>query len=208
VTDNVIFFGDSICFGEKVPPHRGWVTRLGATVENEFGGRFLVMNSSINGNTTRLALERMPFDVQRYGVTVLVVQFGLNDCNFWQTDAGVPRVSPSAFEQNLLEIVDRGRRFGARHVFLHTNHPTLRLHEMEYTGQPYEEGNRRYNQLIRKAATAADAELVDIEAAFEDSGFPLEELLLVDELHLSPAGHDLYYQIVEPRLLPVLRSVA
>ncbi len=205
---NVVFFGDSICFGEKVGPHRGWVTRFAARVEEHFGDDVLVINSSVNGNTTRLALERMPFDVQRYGVDLLVVQFGLNDCNYWQTDNGVPRVSSGAFEQNLLEIAERGRAFGARRVFFHTNHPTLRTEPLPHTGRPYEDGNRAYNELVRSAATAAGADLTDIEAAFLAGGRPLADLLLPDELHLSPAGHDIYLEIVSPPLLEALAALA
>lgn len=208
----VIFFGDSICFGEKVGAHHGWVTRLAAAVETEFGERFLVANSSINGNTTRMALERMPFDVQRYAPQVLLVQFGLNDCNYWQTDRGVPRVSPRAFEANLHEILDRGLALGARALLLNTNHPTTRRTSFEHSGTVYEEGNRAYNEIIRRvAADRADTALVDIERAWNEriaSGVHLASLLLADELHLSRAGHDAYVEIVGPPLLETLRGLA
>ena len=108
------FFGDSIFFGQGVSPHKTWVTRLSQRVSDAFAGvcELVVQNPSVNGNTTRLALERMAYDVQAHRPDVLVVQFGMNDCNVWQTDSGRPRVSSAAFAANLAEIIERGRKFG------------------------------------------------------------------------------------------------
>ena len=122
----IVFFGDSICFGQGISPHLIWVARLSREVERRYDSSpnaLIVHNSSINGNTTRQALERMPFDVQSHGVDAMVLQFGLNDANFWVTDRGLPRVSESAFCANLEEIIERAVKFGARHIQLHTNHP-------------------------------------------------------------------------------------
>jgi lysophospholipase L1-like esterase len=200
---NLVFFGDSICFGEKAGPHRGWVTRISAAIEEKFGPDVLVINSSVNGNTTRMALERMPFDVQRYGCDVLVVQFGLNDCNHWETDRGLPRVSPAAFEHNLLEIAERGRRFGAKRIFFHTNHPTLRTDLVPHAGRSYEDGNVAYNEIVRRAAKVAGVGLVDLEVAFSEritAGTDLSQLLHEDQLHLGRGGHDVYYEAVLPHV--------
>lgn len=204
----VIFFGDSICFGQGVSIHSGWVTRISAQLE-QLGLRenreILVVNSSVNGNTTRQALERMPYDVQSHGVDLLLVQFGMNDCNHWQTDKGVPRVSRLAFEANLIEIVERGIVHGAKAIVLNTNHPTSR--SVEYlTGiqRTYEDNNRLYNEVIRKIGTTfgPPVQLIDIEAAFEqrirNENIPLSHLLLPDALHLSVKGHDIYFQEVWP----------
>lgn len=65
-----------------------------------------------------MALERMPFDVQTHKVDILVITFGMNDCNYWKTDQGLPRVSPDAFEANMKEIIMRGFRFGSRTVII------------------------------------------------------------------------------------------
>jgi lysophospholipase L1-like esterase len=196
---NVIFFGDSIFFGQYVSPHVAWVTRLSAEVAQRFPGRFVVANPSVNGSTTRQALERMAFDVQAHEPVLLAVQFGLNDCNRWETDRGLPRVSLDAFGANLAEIVARGQAFGARSVLLHANHPTQK-------GGRYDADNRAYNERIREIADASGAELVDVERGFAEAGLPLEELLLADGLHLAEAGHDLYLELVGPRVLAALEA--
>src|SRR5262249_48118231 len=146
----LIFFGDSICVGQGVSIHKGWVARLAAHISDiaEARGRdIVVINASINGNTTRQALERMPYDVQSHGVDYMIVQFGLNDCNYWESDRGIPRVSPKAFAANLDEIIARASIFGAIRIVVHTNHPTTRTENpFPHTTVTYEQSNRRYNE--------------------------------------------------------------
>lgn len=206
----VFFFGDSICFGQGVAIHKGWVPRISAQIETlgEAVGRTIVVaNAAINGNTTRQALERMPYEVQSHRPDVVIVQFGMNDCNHWQSDCGIPRVSPSAFAANLAEIIDRSVLFGAHRVLLNTNHPTLHDHtSMAHCAETYEVWNRRYNAIIRDIATSYSERvaLVDNEQAFDMRTGGRRELLadlvLPDALHLSVAGHDLYFETVWPVL--------
>ncbi|WP_147274794.1 SGNH/GDSL hydrolase family protein [Ferruginivarius sediminum] len=215
--EKVIFFGDSICFGQGVSPHRTWVTRVSADVEAlgaRHGVALATVNTSINGNTTRMALERMPFDVQSHRPDFLVVQFGMNDCNFWRTDGGVPRVSQEGFRANLKEIVKRGQVFGARNVFLLTNHPTtLDAEPMAWCDITYQASNIIYNRIIRELAAELEllgVTLIDVEkhfdAALHRDSKPLGDYLLSDGLHLGSRGHDLYYEAVAPRLLTGLEQ--
>jgi len=187
----IVFFGDSICHGQFVSPHLTWVSR----VAEAFGERALVMNPSVSGNTTRQALERMPYDVQAHFPDILVVQFGMNDCNRWDTDKGLPRVSELAFAANLHEIVERARLFGARAVILHTNHRAIR-------SPAYAIWNARYNEIIRDVALETGALLTDLERA-GDYVDPAT-LLLPDGVHLNANGHDFYYRTVRPRIEALL----
>ncbi|MFZ2103519.1 MAG: SGNH/GDSL hydrolase family protein [Oricola sp.] len=206
----VTFFGDSICVGQGVSIYSGWVTRVAGRLERIAEDRnreIVVTNASVNGNTTRQALERMPYDVQSHGVDILIVQFGMNDCNYWQTDRGLPRVSPACFAANLAEIIDRGRAFGAKRIFLHNNHPTTRDRE-PLPGAPktYEESNREYNAIVRRigADAAGDVVFIDIEASFKgvagEGRERLADFLLADGLHLSRKGHDVYFDVVADKI--------
>lgn len=211
----IVFFGDSICVGQGVSIQRGWVSRVAAHIDvmQPTEPELIVVNASVNGNTTRQALERMPYDVQSHGVVLLFVQFGMNDCNYWLSDRGLPRVSPRAFAANLEEIVRRGFVFGAHKVFLHTNHPTLRDTEtVAHTATTYEANNRGYNAIIRAVAAQFDERLVlnDVEAAFDTftrgDRARLAELLLDDGLHPSVRGHDIYFELIMPKLAEVLST--
>ena len=44
----LIFFGDSICTGQYISIHKGWVSRLSESLY----GQLVVLNSSVNGRTT------------------------------------------------------------------------------------------------------------------------------------------------------------
>ena len=213
-TLRVFFFGDSICFGQGVSPWETWVPRLGTAIAEHLGVRsqLTVQNPSINGNTTRMALERMPYDVQSHAPQVLYVQFGMNDCNGWETDRGHPRVSPDAFAANLSEIVDRGRISGATQVILGTNHPTTRTVKLlPYADHTYEDANRAYNAIIRRVARSKNALLADAETAFNDvvreGRFSYDDLVLEDQLHLSRFGHDVYLTNRLPILLQAVGLV-
>lgn len=212
----IFFFGDSICFGQGVSPHATWVVRIARALHERFGNDvdISVQNPSVNGNTTRMALERMPYDVQSHAPHILFVQFGMNDCNVWQTDGGHPRVSPAAFDANLSEIVARGRTFGAQEVILGTNHPTTRFDPMPNVGHSYDAANRAYNDLSRAVAQRLGTGLSDLEQAcdaFVAAGkATYADLLLADQLHLSELGHDLYFAhrlpVIEDAVTRVLQT--
>jgi lysophospholipase L1-like esterase len=124
----------------------------------------------------------------------MTLQFGLNDCNCWDTDLGLPRVSEEAYRANLLEMIARARVFGAAHIILSTNHPTLRNRKL-ICGQTLEERRVRYNEIVREVAKEANVILCDIEGVFADvKGDALGSMLLSepDVLHLSQLGHERY----------------
>ena len=147
----ITFFGDSIFAGQGVSIYRGWVTQIAQFVD-EYGAAtgqdLLVTNSSINGRTTRQALEDMPYSVQSHGVDILVVQLGLNDCNYWATDNGLPRVSIGAFVENLKEFCAER---SLQKILVNNNHPTSRLQKYFGTKLTYEDSNRAYTTIADMA---------------------------------------------------------
>lgn len=210
---NVFFFGDSVCFGQGISLHKGWVPRISARLgelARNAGREVIVINASVSGNTTRQALERMPYEVQSHNPEVLMVQFGMNDCNYWETDRGNPRVSPKAFAANLKEIVARAKSFGAKKIFLNTNHPTGRDElPMPHTNITYQQSNEQYNEIIRDVVTDMGRGVIlnDMENLFRASAPTREHLLrllMPDKLHLSEAGHDLYFSTIYRRMDAVI----
>lgn len=212
----VTFFGDSTCVGQGVSIYQGWVTKiakhldeLGKTLNREI----LVSNSSINGRTTRQALEDMPYHIQSQGADILVVQFGLNDCNYWASDRGLPRVSRAAFVANLREIISRAERFGSKFVFLNNNHPTSRDKQiMTGTSLTYEESNIQYNMAIRDLAKLLPGfvQFQDMEAHFKQQirvSKDIGPFLLADGLHLSAAGHEQYFNLMCPLIQTAVEKI-
>jgi acyl-CoA thioesterase I len=213
----ITFFGDSIFVGQGVSIYRGWVSRISEIIDkygDEIGQQFLITNASVNGRTTRQALEDMPYSVQSHGVDILVLQFGLNDCNYWATDNGLPRVSIGAFIENLKEIIERGKRFGAKKIFLNNSHPTTLLDRtFPETTTNFEDSNRLYSQAIAQLASSLgpDVHFQDIYTHFKnlisDSSYEMENFLLSDGLHLSVAGHEVYYSLMKPLLISAIQDV-
>lgn len=213
----ICFFGDSICFGQGISLAYSWVCRLAqdAYAYGEQRGVLIpVENYSVNGNTTRMALERMPYDIQSKRPEILIIQFGMNDSNYWLTDEGVPRVSAKAFAANLEEIITRARVFGAKKIMLNTNHPSGKDSEiMPYTEITYQQSNAQYNEIVRCVASARkdDVELVDMEAVMlahaQQYGKVLRDYLLDDLIHLNQLGHAVYYESYKPHIMRAIDGV-
>jgi lysophospholipase L1-like esterase len=198
--------GDSITVAQYLDPGAGWTSviarRLRSLLEERDCG-LISINRGLSGETTRQGLERFPEAVQEAGADLMTLQYGLNDCNRWDTDRGVPRVSERAFAANLVEMITRARQFGLRHVILQTNHRTLRRSKLP-GGVPYEDANARYSQLAREVAAETGEVLCDIRAAFEPfSDADLGRLLLPapDHLHLSAEGNVVYADTIWPYIV-------
>lgn len=215
----VCFFGDSITVGQFVSVHMNWVSRIStmlADLGESHGCMISTHAAAANGRTTRQALEHMPYEIQSHDIDVMIVQYGMNDCNYWKTDNGVPRVSEEAFAANLKEIVDRGLACGIQRIILHTNHPTTRNTIMPGTDISYQYSNGQYNRIIRTVAQQRKGQvmLTDIEKAFKHhvKQNPREELsnFLMpppDQLHLSEKGHALYFDIVSGPVRSTVKSL-
>jgi acyl-CoA thioesterase-1 len=198
----LVHMGDSITFGQYVDSAHRWSTLVAGRLEGAFDGAFAIrsVNRGISGQTTRMGLERFPSDVQDVGPDVMTLQFGLNDCNCWETDRGLPRVSEDAFVANLVEMVARARRFGAREIVMQTNNRTLRRAPLP-SGEVFEDANARYSELIREVARTTGAALCDIREVFEPfDDDTLERMLLPapDLLHLSAEGNHVYADAIYP----------
>lgn len=188
----VFFFGDSITEGQFVGAPFRWFDIVAATVNDHVQGQavecFMGANS---GDTTHQGLARFAWQVQQVRPDILFIQFGLNDCNMWDSDEGLPRTSPRAFKANLAEMIERGRNFGARQVVLANNHATTKTNDWGVHGT-FIERNAVYNEYIAEVAEEHSTHFIDIHAAFEESTTPLGDLLLSDNIHLNHAGHQLY----------------
>jgi lysophospholipase L1-like esterase len=201
----IVYMGDSITAGQYVDPTLRWTSLISDTIVARYLAtpvNFYILNCGVSGETTRQGLERFPADVQQHRPDIMTLQFGLNDCNCWVTDAGLPRVSEAAYRANLVEMIERARRFGAGRIILSTNHPTLR-HKVLLSGDSLEMRRRRYNEHVREVAGLTGVELCDVDAGF--AHFDTDELAALllpypDQVHLSIEGHRRYAACIAPYL--------
>lgn len=206
--------GDSITEGQYVHHSQRWTERVTREIRT-FASDLIdtdqlhFFNRGISGETTRQGLERFPRDVQVLQPNVMTLQFGLNDCNCWDTDRGLPRVSEAAYRANLLEMIARARAFGAAHIILSTNHPTLR-HRKLICGQTLEERRVQYNEIVREVAKEANVILCDIEMAFANVDRDQLSTMLLSEpdvLHLSQLGHEKYASAIFVYIAEAVKQV-
>lgn len=211
----IVFMGDSITEGQYVHHSLRWTELVTTYLRRKFrsdnNDLHFFFNRGVSGETTRQALERFPRDVQNVRPDIMTLQFGLNDCNCWDSDLGLPRVSEPAYRANLVEMIDRARHFGAKHIICSTNHPTLR-HKTLACGESLEVRRERYNDIVREVAVTTRVTLCDIDHAFKrrSSTDELRTLLLPDPdvLHLSPAGHRVYSEVILEYLEAAIQDLA
>ena len=217
-TKNLYLFGDSICFGQLVGSHKTWASQLCKELELNYSGNinFSVQNAGVNGNTTRQALERLHYDVISHKPDFVLIQFGMNDCNYWVSDSGQPRVSKGAFLHNILEISHKCISSGVKALILSTNHFSskgiLKICDKEIS---YDQSNRDYNNLTREAYKTISSEfptlLLDNELFWQnklqsENNLDLTELLLSDGIHLSEKGHNIYAEYIIPEIKSFMKS--
>lgn len=218
ITKNLYLFGDSICFGQLVGSHKSWASQLCKELDLNYSGNinFCVQNAGVNGNTTRQALERLHYDVISHKPDFVLIQFGMNDCNYWVSDNGQPRVSKGAFLHNILEISHKCISSGVQALILSTNHFSskgiLKICDKEIS---YDQSNRDYNNLTREAYKTIASEfptlLLDNELFWQnklqsENNSDLTQLLLSDGIHLSVNGHSIYAEYVIPEVQSFLNN--
>jgi lysophospholipase L1-like esterase len=108
----IVCVGDSITYGQNVRADQAWPAILASRTSHD------VRNEGVCGDTTRLGLERFPKAAQLHRPDVVIIQFGHNDANCWETDHGVPRVSKDAYAANLWEMVARANAMGAEWLLI------------------------------------------------------------------------------------------
>ena len=118
-------FGDSISFGQHITLHKTWTSKLSQKLDEEILDREIIFsNPSVNGNTTKMALDRLQFDVLNHKPNHVLIQFGLNDCNYWKDSFGLPRTEKNDFFKNICDIIKKVSLIKVSNIFLCTIHPT------------------------------------------------------------------------------------
>ncbi|MFA5033440.1 MAG: SGNH/GDSL hydrolase family protein [bacterium] len=209
----ICYFGDSITYGfgdgsESRDITKRWTSIIddGLKKYKKQDILFNNINLGVNGDTTRNGLERLK-DIYVFNPDIITIQFGMNDCNYWLSDNGFPRVNPMSFEYNLLELIEKCYTSGIKEIILSTNH-LIPIRKLMLNNKDYNENNRYYNSIIRKVAKKTNTILCDIEALFDkaskDKSFFLNEN--GKRLHLSQKGNELYAEKMLPFIEKTIKN--
>jgi lysophospholipase L1-like esterase len=191
-----VFFGDSITYGQYVDPEHIWTTIITNNLSKN--KELITFRNAVSGETSRQLLLRYSRDVQEITPDILTIQCGLNDCNYWQTDKGLPRVSKGSYRANLNEMIDRAYAFNIKKIIFIGSHPVTK----KITGPiTLEKSRREYNEIFKEVAQNRQITYIDIESQFDN----IDEYLLDDGIHLSEKGHIKYAEIIEPFVINALK---
>lgn len=207
-------FGDSISFGQHITLHKTWTSKLSQQLDEEILDREIIFsNPSVNGNTTKMALDRLQYDVLNHKPNHILIQFGLNDCNYWEDSFGFPRTEKNDFFKNIFNIIKKVSSIKVSNIFLCTIHPTnkgiIKIGEKKI---PYDKIQKEYSAIIKdiyfKFKNQYPLTLLDLQQYFESNEqFTKNNVhLLNDGIHLSHYGHKLYSNYVIPNVIQVLKD--
>ena len=185
----IVFFGDSITYGQYIDPKYTWTTIITNNLNKN--QNFIAFRNAVSGETSRQLLLRYSKDVQEIKPDILTIQCGLNDCNYWESDKGLPRVSKESYRANLNEMIDRAKAFDIKKIIFIGSHPVTK----KITGPiTLEQSRREYNKIFKEVSQNRQITYIDIETQFDN----IDEYLLEDGIHLSKKGHIKYSEIIEP----------
>ena len=228
----IVFFGDSFLQCKGLRADEAWPALVDGSLQKLFwspgamdnsgdcggdvlrraldlnGGRLLPIDTEISSaiaETTRGALARMQADLLEKRPNIAVIQYSSNDSTHLYSMRGAPLVSQDAFRANLIEMVDRCRRFDIQRVVFLTTHPVAKK-RFDIHGLSPDETTGVYDNIVREVAAATTQRVADVRLASESWPAP-EELCLDDQLHVNAEGARLYAGVVTPVLADVVLSI-
>ncbi len=162
-----------------------------------------VINSGVPSNTTAQALSRLQQDVLRYGPSLAIIQFGINDStvDVWKNPpVDKPRVSPEDYRKNLRQMIKAIKNCDAK-VILMTPNPLAWTEELRklYGKPPYDPADedglnvllKQYVEIVKQVGKEEGVPVLDVFAAFRSQKDCKAADLLLDGMHPNARGHQL-----------------
>ena len=195
----VVGFGDSLTYGYGVEISTGFMARLQKNLPMLYPSvPWNIVNSGVNGDTSREGLSRLQRDVLRHNPAIVTVLFGTNDSAFVEYQYR----TITEYERNMSEIITKiqnhhnpaEHRDSSASVLLITPPPVLDNVFMPYTT------NKRlqpYCGIIKKLSRELNCPLADFNThMLEQSKGNLGYYLQEDGAHLSEKGYDCLYDFI------------
>ena len=184
-------FGDSLTYGYGVLSGISFMDRLKDTLPQEFPYKnWTIINSGINGDTTREGLRRIYRDVIDHAPDIVTILFGSNDSalNDYQHRA------ITEFEINIEEITKLIQKETKAKIIFITPPPLIEDELFPFTTN---KAVSAYSEVIRKNAAKYGCELIDFNNIMaEEAKGDLDPFLQYDGLHLSDKGYELIYRLI------------
>lgn len=177
--ERIAILGDSLSDAYDMPREAGWVHRL----DERLGEAHEVIDGSISGDTSAGAVSRIDGLLETHQPHVLIVILGGND--------GLRGLPPSALEENLAELIERGRAAGAKVALMQIRLPPN-------LGPVYIE---RFEGVYPRLAERYDIELIPF---FLEDLFDRPGMLMDDGIHPTEAAQPKLADFMEPYVRELL----
>lgn len=199
IKTTIVGFGDSLTLGYGVDLNVGYIDRLERYMPQYYPSiSWNIINSGVNGDTTREGLARLKQSVLQYNPNIVLVLFGSNDSALYENQFR----TQVEFEKNLTQIVtdikSHNNRTGLNQCIpipvLITPPPVI-----DEDPFPYTTNNRikQYGYIVKRIAAKLKCPIIDFyDYMMEESGGDLEQYLQPDGVHISNKGYDCLYDCI------------
>jgi len=203
---NIICFGDSITQASDCSEGDRWPTVLQIALDDWRVNQYKVYNRGVGGDTTANGLARFADDILPLLPGVLLVEFGINDCNHaaWRR---VPAVGVEEYKKNLREFHRVCRAQKGVCVFI-VNHPLSRARIPQGNGRTLHANLLPYNAAVRVLGADLKTPLIDLPAMIQERRIRLTALVQEDGIHLTAQGNHLYAAMVFDCLQEILKRIS
>lgn len=206
----IVAFGDSLTYGYGVLEHIAYPARLARELPQKRPEiLWHIHNSGINGETSRDALQRLEQSVLRHHPQIVCILFGSNDSAL---NEGQYR-TPWEYEKNMGQIIERILASeqpdpdfcGGRSLPVLLTPPPV----VDTDFYPFTTTDRiaLYSDIVLRLGKAHGCPVVDLFHAFlqkNGNTAEYEALFQYDGVHLSNAGYEILYGLLEKKLLALV----
>ncbi|MBQ4347953.1 MAG: SGNH/GDSL hydrolase family protein [Firmicutes bacterium] len=194
----IVGFGDSLTYGFGVRYGVGHIHRLEKALPEQYpDAEWKMINSGVNGDTTREGVMRLKNNVLRHMPDIVLILFGSNDSaidDYQFRSVGEFTRNMEYIVENILENnFGRAERAAAPVPVLFTPPPVFDVSFMPYTT------NARidiYADVVREVAEKYNCPLLDANAYMkEKSGGNMDPFVAYDGVHLNEKGYDMLFEL-------------
>lgn len=206
----IVCFGDSLTYGYGVFETDGFCYQLSENLKHKYPQiPFDIINSGINGHTTREAVSRLQGSVLQRKPQIVLILFGSNDSALQEGNYR----TPIEYEQNMVTIIESILSLSTNHTFASGKVIPILLTPpsmVDTNFYPYTTNDRLqvYGDIIKKLAGIYHLPCIDLFAILQSiANTPeYEDYFQYDGLHLSKKGYAFLYPHLQKTVISVLQQ--
>jgi len=184
---SVVFFGDSVTYGYGVDGEdESYYGRISKVLRSGLFGDVTTINAGISGNDTSEGLTRVTTDVTAHNPDIVIIAFGLNDCQNRS-------MTTENFRSNIINMI--AAMPSKTQVILATSNSFLETGQSSW--EDLNDSLDPFMEEIRAIARERELPLIDVNRIWKDQlkrDSRHMESFYIDPTHPSVKGHGVIYE--------------